>query len=124
MTKKYTIHHAGTKPDSFDLLGLEIEEVPDGFILVAPRRELSQVSLVNLHGKSLMKFHVKDFQGFDWTLFVDEMNPAKMKGTWCNGDDCVPGSSAESDSWTASGSGAGEPGDDETQSASAGYHSH
>jgi hypothetical protein len=121
---KYTIEKAGHKPDSHDLLGLEIEETPDGFALVAPRRELSHVSLINLHGKPIMKFHVKDFHGSDWTLFVDQLSSSEMQGTWCNGKDCVPGSTAEADSWTASGSGTGEPGDDEAQSASAGYHSH
>jgi hypothetical protein len=124
MSSKYTIHHAGFKSDSHDLLGLEIEQTADGFVLVAPRRELSAVSLVNLHGKPIMKFHVKDFQGLDWTIFVDQMSPSEMKGTWCNGKDCLPGATAEADSWTASGSGAGEPGDDEAQSASAGYRSH
>lgn len=124
MPSKYTIHHAGSKSVSHDLLGLEIEQTADGFVLVAPRRELSAVSLVNLHGKPLMKFHVKDFQGFEWTIFVNQMSPSELRGTWCNGKDCVPGLGDEADSWTASGSGAGEPGDDEPQSKSAGYHSH
>ena len=124
MFKKYTIQKAGNKHDSGDLLGLEIEQTDDGYILVSPRRELSQVSLVNLDGKALMKFHVVDFQGHDWTLFVDDASPLEMSGRWCNGKDCRPGSTADADSWTASGSGTGDPGDDEAKSASAGHHSH
>lgn len=124
MSTKYTINHAGNKHDSSDLVGLEIEQTQDAFVLVSPRRELSQVSLVRISGEPIMKFHVKDFAGHNWTLFVDEASPSEMRGRWCNGDDCSPGSTAEADSWTASGSGTGDTGDDEAQSASAGYHSH
>lgn len=121
MFTKYTINHAGTQHDSLDLVGLEIEQTADGFELVAPRRVLSKVSLINLDGMALMKFHVKDFAGHNWTLFVDSASPSEMKGRWCNGEDCRPGSTADADSWTASGSGTGDTGDDKAQSASAGY---
>lgn len=121
MSTKYTIDRAGKHPGG-DLLGLEFEETDEGFVLVSPRRELALVSLVNLHGEPLMKFHVKDFAGHDWTITVDNVSPSQMGGRWCNGKDCHPGSPAEADSWTASGSGTGEG--DEAQSASAGHYSH
>lgn len=124
MFTKYTINHAGFKHDSSDLVGLEIEQTDDSFILVSPRRELSHVSLVKTEGEPIMKFHVKDFAGHNWTLFVDSASQSEMKGRWCNGEDCRPGSTADADSWTASGSGTGQEDDDEARSASAGYHSH
>ena len=117
MSNKFTIFNAGKKPDSADLIGLEIEETDDGYLLVAPRRELAHVRLVNMHGKPIMKFHVKKFQGSDWTLAVDTATASEMTGTWCNGFDCVPGESEEADSWTASGAGTGDPGDEESHAA-------
>jgi hypothetical protein len=98
-------------------MGLRIRQTADGFELVdPPGRQLATSSFENAPDAPLFNFHFKDFKRFDWTLFVDSVSRFEMRGTWFNSKDIVE----ESDSWTASGTGADQPGDeDEARAASA-----
>jgi len=107
MTQKFTIFDAGDKRDSFDLLGLEIEETADGYQLVQPRRVLATASMFSMDKKPLLRFHFNNFNGFTWTVDVDSVDGSQMTGTWKNSDN-DPGTPEEADSWTASGTGTQE----------------
>jgi hypothetical protein len=120
MPRTYTITEAGGKPDSGDLVGLMIEEFDHGFQLVDPQngRQLSPSHRVNIAGAPLYTFELKNFKGWDWTLSVELASIKEMHGQWTNTNNKSP--DQESDSWTASGIGAGtEPGEDEARAASA-----
>ena len=118
MAQKFRIFEAGDKRDSFDLLGLEIEQTEEGYQLVSPRRVLATAALFGIDKKPLLKFHFENFNGFTWTVDVDHADASVMKGRWTNNDKEDPGSPDEADSWTASGTGT-EAGDDEAYAASA-----
>src|SRR5262245_25543355 len=119
MPRTYTITDAGGQPDSGDLLGLVIEELDRGFQLVDPSSgsELSRSHRVNIAGAPLYTFQLKNFKGWDWTISVDLTSIKEMKGTWVNTNNKSP--EKETDSWTASGTGADETYDDEARAASA-----
>lgn len=118
MAQKFSIFDAGSKRDSHDLVGLEIEQTEDGYELVVPRRVLAKSSLFSMDKKPLISFHFKDFHGFDWTLNVDSATPSRMSGSWHNNDPHDTDPAEESDSWTAAGTGT-STGDDEAHAASA-----
>ena len=117
MAQKFSIFEAGDKRDSFDLIGLEIEQTEDGYQLVQPRRVLATASLVSMDKKPLLSFHFKNFNGFTWTVDVDSVDASRMKGSWKNSDKTDPSTPEEGDSWTASGT--GTEADEESYAASA-----
>jgi hypothetical protein len=122
--KKLKINGAGNRRDSWQLLGLEIEQTETGFELVSPRRVLATAQLVNLDPTNekpvIISFDVKNYQGWDWKIDVLNDVGDKMSGSWRNNDFFSPDVSAadESDNWTATGTGA-DPDKDETKAASA-----
>jgi hypothetical protein len=112
----FKISNAGSKRDSPDLLGLEIEQTEEGYQLVAPRRVLATTKLVNMHptpGNPMMTFHIPRYVGWDWHINITGIDSTteKMNGNWHNNDKKTP--MQEADIWVATGSGAGEeePGD-------------
>ena len=116
MQRIFTITHAGDKPDSGHLVGLEIQQTDDGFKLVdPPHKELAESKLVNVAGAPLLTFNVEKYHGQNWTIDVDGASATGMHGTWNN----KFGIAMENDSWTASGTGTGESGDREKRAASA-----
>lgn len=117
MTQKFIIFDAGDKRDSFDLLGLEIEQTEEGYQLVSPRRVLATASLFSMDKKPLLRFHFKNFNGYTWTVDVDSMDASQMTGSWKNSDKGELDPALEADSWTASGT--GTDADEEAYSASA-----
>ena len=124
MSRKYTIDKAGEKPDSHDIEGLAIEETADGFELVVPRQVLAKASLINTEpGKPMITFKFSGYKGWDWTVKVDGISATRMHGTWKNNDKHNVGPTNEEDSWTATGTGTGEPGDEDAKAASANYGS-
>lgn len=118
MLKIYRITNAGKSKDSPDLVGLLIAETVDGFYLVSPGegheqpRILARSALFDIFKKPLVtfKFHYMDFR---WTLNINGASDTEMHGIWINNDI----SEEEEDSWTATGAGAGEPGEDEARAA-------
>lgn len=117
MAQKFNIFEAGDKRDSFDLIGLEIEQTAEGYQLVSPRRVLATASMFSMDKKPLLRFHFDNFNGFTWTVDVDHADALQMSGSWKNNDKNDPGSADEGDSWTASGT--GTEADEEAYGASA-----
>jgi len=114
MPRLFTIHHAGNKTTSKDLIGLQIHQTDDGFeVIEPPRRKLANSKLINVADAPLLSFTFKHKRE-DWTLNVLSVSEIEMKGKWTNGFE------QESDNWTATGSGAGEEtGKEDARSASA-----
>jgi hypothetical protein len=112
--KKFKITNAGTSPDSPDLVDCHIEETDDGYELVAKRLVLASTT------STIPPFNFPTFKYEDWhwTLEVDSANSTSMRGRWSNTDLAGQGPEGDEDTWTASGTGAGDP-DDEACSASA-----
>jgi hypothetical protein len=123
MLRIYKITHTSGKDHARDLLGLFIVQSSDGFYVIAPEPEhkapriLAESTLFKIPGKPpLMKFKFKHDK-WDWDLEVDEASPFVMRGTWSN--PATP--REEPDTWVASGTGAGDPVEEEAQAAAAKY---
>ena len=114
MSRKYKITNAGNQTDSTDLVDCHIEEKRDGsgYELVAKR-----VVLATTNGTTPpFTFSFDNYDGWNWTVTVDQITPSGMSGSWSNNDNDL---SDQIDTWTASGTGTGEPGEEEAQAASA-----
>lgn len=117
MAKKYKITYAGTQSDSPDLVDCHIEEnaAGTGYELVAKRVVLATVNTTT----PPFTFTFPQYLGATgWSVTVDApITNSSMSGTWLNAEnEPIRG---EGDSWTASGSGADDTGDDEAKSAAA-----
>src|SRR5260370_15301218 len=108
--KKFKITSAGSSPDSPDLVDCNIEETDNGYELVAKRVVLASTTSTT----PPFSFPSFNYEGWTWTLSVSTADSNSMGGGWSNNDE----SAGDQDSWTASGTGAGDP-DDEASSASA-----
>jgi hypothetical protein len=109
--KKYKITNAGSNPDSQDLVDCHIEETDSGYELVAKRVVLASTTSTT----PPFDFQFSNYEGWNWTLSVNNEGANSMSGSWSNNDS---GPTGAQDSWTAQGSGTGEP-DDEAECASA-----
>jgi len=118
MPKTYNIVAAGDKKDSHDLTGLQIEETDEGYELVVPRRVLAKAAYSSHPGGPLFQFKFDDFHRWNWTLSVLQASESEMSGVWGN-TNREEGPSQEGDSWTATGTTTGDPGEDEARAASA-----
>jgi hypothetical protein len=122
----FKITSAGPKPDGKDLLGLLIIQSSEGFFVVNPEpgletpRILAESELVHITGKPpRVKFKFRH-DHLNWDLDVDEALEFKMSGRWHNPH--KPGEKPqEPDTWLASGTGMGVPGEEEAQAAAAKY---
>ena len=112
--KKFKITNAGSSPDSPDLVDCHIEETDNGYELVAKRVVLASTTSTT----PPFSFPSFIYEGWTWTLGVSTADANSMSGGWSNNDDDNSGPAGDQDSWTAAGTGAGEP-DDESRSASA-----
>jgi hypothetical protein len=117
MPKKYKITNAGSQTDSPDLVDCHIEEKADGtgYELVAKRVVLATSNTLT----PPFTFTFPSYLGATgWSVTVDPpITQTSMGGTWSNLDHVSI--TGEGDSWTASGSGTEDPGDDEAKSAAA-----
>jgi hypothetical protein len=117
MPKKYKITNAGSQLDSPDLIDCHIEEnaAGTGYELVAKRVVLATSNTLT----PPFTFSFPSYlNGTNWTVTVDApISQTSMSGTWTNAN--TPAITEEADSWTASGSGTGDPDGDEAKSAAA-----
>ena len=117
MPKKYKITNAGSQLDSPDLIDCHIEEnaAGTGYELVAKRVVLATSNTLT----PPFTFSFPSYlNGTNWTVTVDApITQTSMSGTWTNAN--TPEITGEADSWTASGSGADDTGDEEGKSAAA-----
>jgi hypothetical protein len=119
MLKVFKIMKAGEKPESPDLVGLLIAQTAEGYYLVAPGtscdapKVLAHSILLQIPKKPLIMFHFH-YLDTKWTLSVDQASEFEMNGTWQTPEGEAP---QDEDSWTASGSGVGVPGEDEARAA-------
>jgi hypothetical protein len=112
--KKFKITNAGSSPDSPDLVDCHIEETDSGYELVAKRVVLASTTSTT----PPFEFPVFSYEDWNWTLSVNNEGANSMSGSWSNNDNADHGPTGAQDSWTAQGSGTGEP-DDEAECASA-----
>lgn len=120
MFRVFKITHAGHQTTSPDLLGLLFIETDAGFFLVDPESEdINKPPRIMPHAvlrpknppAAEFKFCLSKL---DWTVTVDHPTSiSRLHGTWRNG------AQAEEDHWVATGTGNGEPDDDEARAASA-----
>ena|SRR5258708_5895711 len=108
--KKYKITNAGSIADSPDLVGCEIEQTDSGYELVAKRVVLASTTSTT----PPFDFQFSNYEGWNWTLSVTAESQNSMSGSWSNNDNPT----GAQDTWTAQGSGTGEP-DEEAECASA-----
>jgi hypothetical protein len=112
--KKFKITNAGNSPDSPDLVDCYIEETDNGYELVAKRLVLASTTST----VPPFTFPTFTYEGWQWALEVGSADSNTMRGGWVNSDTGGSGPKADEDTWTASGTGTGDP-DDEACSASA-----
>ena len=114
--RRYTINNAGSRPDSPDLVGCQIVQNDNNtYDFIAPREGVLASTLNN----PPIEFTFPNFKGWDWIIRVTSVTPTTMTGVWSNDDPNDVSPADESDSWTASGTGVGEPDEDEARAASA-----
>jgi hypothetical protein len=111
--KKFKITNAGSRPDSPDLVDCEIEQTDTGYELVAKRVVLASTPSTT----PPFSFPSFDYEGWTWTLSVATASNS-MTGGWSNNDPRDSNPEGDEDTWTAAGTGTGDP-DDEACSASA-----
>jgi hypothetical protein len=112
--KKFKITNAGSSPDSQDLVDCHIEETDNGYELVAKRVVLASTTSTT----PPFDFPSFSYEGWVWTMSVSAADANSMSGGWSNNDSDDSSPAGDEDTWTAQGSGAGEP-DDEAERASA-----
>jgi len=114
--RRYTIHNAGSRPDSHDLVGCQIAQNDNNtYDFIAPGQGVVASTL----NTPPIQFTFANFKGWDWNIRVRSSTPTIMTGVWSNNDPNNVSPADDGDSWTASGTGVGEPGEDEARAASA-----
>jgi hypothetical protein len=123
MLKIFRIVNTGSKriKKGHDLFGLLIMQTDTGFYLVAPESgdELAKTKFLNISGPPFFSFDDFNHKGNQWNLIVDQalpdiQNPETLKGAWQSPPGVTHvGPAQDEDSWTASSTGKGVPGDED-----------
>ena len=118
MGRRYTINNAGSRRDSADLVGCQIVQRDDENVYDFLAKSGGGVLASSLNTVPV-SFTFSNYMGWNWVVVVWSTSATQMSGTWSNNDPNDVSPAEESDSWTASGTGVGEPGEDEARAASA-----